>query len=58
MEKIKLYTPKQIADIFGVCSNTIRRYEKKFNIVPILLPSGFRRYTEDHLNKFKKIFGY
>ncbi len=44
--KLKLYTPRQVADMFGVCTNTIRNFEKTNGIIPLRLPSGYRKYTE------------
>jgi DNA-binding transcriptional MerR regulator len=52
---MKSYTPKEVADMFGVSTMTIRRYEK-YGITPKRLPSGFRRYSEDDVKEFKKIF--
>lgn len=56
--KLKLYTPRQIADMFGVSTNTIRNLEKTHNIIPLRLPSGYRKYTEDNVKAIKKLFNF
>jgi DNA-binding transcriptional MerR regulator len=55
---MKLYTPKQVAEMFGVNPQTIRRYEHVYGVTPLRLPSGFRKYTEEHVEQLKKIFKY
>ena len=52
---MKTYTPKQVAEMFGVNAMTIRRYEK-FGIIPMRLPSGYRKYTDEDIEKIKKLF--
>jgi len=56
--KLKTYTPRQVADMFGVCTNTIRNFEKTHGIIPLRLPSGYRKYTEKNIEDLKKIFNY
>jgi len=54
---IEFYTPAQVAKMFGVNANTIRRYEKH-GIIPVRLPSGFRKYTIQNIRDLVKLIGY
>ena len=54
---MKLFTPIEIAKMFGVSAGTIRGYESK-GVVPKRLPSGYRKYTIENIREFIKLFGY
>jgi len=54
---MKLFKPSEIAIFFGVNANTIRRYEKQ-GIVPLRLPSGYRKYTIQNIKDLVNLMGY
>ncbi|MCK9574836.1 MAG: MerR family DNA-binding transcriptional regulator [Candidatus Pacearchaeota archaeon] len=51
-----LYTPAQVAKLFGVSTNTIRNYESQ-GIIPKRLPSGYRKYTIQNIKELVDLLG-
>lgn len=49
-----MYTISEFAKKIGVNVKTLRNWDKSGKLKPIILPSGHRRYTDDHL---KIIYG-
>ena len=46
-----MYTVKEFAKLLKVNPATIRRWEKAGIVNPIILPNGYRRYTDEDYNK-------
>lgn len=44
-------TPGQAAEILGVSSSTVRRWEEAGTLVPVRLPSGHRRYRRADVDR-------
>lgn len=53
----KLLSIGEAADELGVSQQTLRGWEKKGLIKPIKLPSGYRRYTEEEIDRMKREMG-
>ena len=52
MKRIKI---TELADMVGVTTQTIRRWEKLGIMVPTKTPNGTRIYTEKHIEEAKKL---
>jgi len=46
-----MYKPKEFAKLLNITVQTLRNWEKKNKLNPIILPSGQKRYTEQQLKK-------
>lgn len=44
-----MYKTKEFAKLINVTTQTLRNWEKNGKLIPIKLPSGQRRYTDEHL---------
>lgn len=44
-----MYSIKKFAEMIGVTTKTLRNWDKNDLLKPIILPSGHRRYTDEHL---------
>jgi DNA-binding transcriptional MerR regulator len=49
-----MYKPSEFAKLINVTTQTLRNWEKSGKLIPIHLPSGHRRYTEEQLQTIKK----
>jgi predicted site-specific integrase-resolvase len=50
-----MYTISEFAKLINVTGQTLRNWHSTGKLIPIILESGHRRYTEDHLNQVLKI---
>ena len=50
-----MYSIGEFAKLIGVSSQTLIRWDQSGKLKPILLKSGHRRYTDDHLREIKGI---
>ena len=50
-----MYSIGEFSRIIGVTRTTLRNWDKTNKLKPILLESGYRRYTDEHLAKIKNI---
>lgn len=48
-----MYSIGEFSKIIGVTKTTLRNWDKANKLKPILLESGHRRYTNEHLSKIK-----
>jgi len=48
-----MYTIKEFAKLSGISISTLRRWDKSGFFIPMKMPSGHRRYTDDDLSKIK-----
>ena len=48
-----MYSIGEFSKIIGVTRTTLRNWDKTNKLKPILLESGHRRYTDEHLAKIK-----
>ena len=53
----KLYTIKQVAEIFSVHANTVRRWIREGKLKTIKLEVGTERITESELKSFMGVDG-
>lgn len=44
-------TPQQVAELFGVSTWTVRRWEDRGALIPERLPSGHRRYRKSDVDR-------
>lgn len=49
MEKQKIYTLKEFAEVAGVCTKTLSNWEKQGILVSYKKVSGRKYYTDEHL---------
>lgn len=54
---VKLLSINEAANQLGVSDQTLRAWERKGLIKPIRLPSGYRRYTQEEINRLKRSMG-
>ena len=50
----RLYTIQEAANILGVSTKTLRRWDQGGRFVPTRTAGNQRRYTQDQINEFKK----
>src|SRR3990167_7460351 len=50
----QLFSIKDVANILGVSTKTLRRWEEKGILIPHRTPGNQRRYTLDHIDNFKR----
>ncbi|MBI2031791.1 MAG: MerR family transcriptional regulator, partial [Candidatus Levybacteria bacterium] len=50
----KLFSIQEVANILGVSTKTLRRWEEKGILVPHRTPGNQRRYTQEHIDNFKR----
>ena len=55
MIKERLYSPKDAAEILGVCTLTIKRWDKDGKINTLRTPNGRRRIAQSELNRLLNI---
>src|SRR3989338_2836436 len=55
---MKLLSIQEAANILGVSTKTLRRWEKKGILIPIRTSGNQRRYTQGHIDNFRKKSGY
>ena len=48
-----MYSIGEFSKIIGVTETTLRNWDRENKLKPILLASGHRRYTDEHLSKIK-----
>ncbi len=53
----KLLSIGEAAKELGVSDQTLRTWEKKGLIKAVRLPSGYRRYTEEEIDRMKREMG-
>lgn len=46
-----MYKTQEFAKLINVTVQTLRNWEKTKKLVPIKLPSGQKRYTDNHLKQ-------
>lgn len=49
------YTVAEMAEILGVCPNTIRVWDRSKKIVSTRTLGGHRRYSSEELNRIKEV---
>jgi DNA-binding transcriptional MerR regulator len=49
------YNIKQFAEMINVSKQTLRNWDKEGKLIPIKLPSGHRRYTDEHLEQIRNL---
>src|SRR3989344_2913868 len=50
----KLFSIQEVANILGVSTKTLRRWEERRILVPHRTPGNQRRYTQEHIDNFKR----
>ena len=50
----RLLTVAQVADQLGVHVNTVRRWADQGYIEHVKLPSGYRRFTQEAVDRFRE----
>jgi len=46
----KLFSIQEVANLLGVSTKTLRRWEEKGLLIPHRSPGNQRRYTQDHID--------
>jgi len=52
------FSIKEVSNVLGVSAKTLRRWEKKGILIPIRTSGNQRRYTQGHIDNFRKKSGY